>query len=379
LNIYESTEIKQVQVAKLSGFLRNYLSKFQEVLAFLPLKPLNRTEVQELKQQLEPYAKYSFAKSLWQGIIQYQNKPKTNNVNLSSFEEIKALFLNHQYNEAHAAASYLRDEIVTYLSGKTLEAKPFSKLSGVLKNPMHMIFSGGQRTGLMSNLDKDTIENVINVDLTQFQYTYLYPKQTQDGLELPEATNEIEYLCYLILQLKDSPKPVRLNSTQFEIYSRIMSSRFNKLRELVQHYIFSNNKKDIEKIKQLTTPEIRQAIVKSIQGVRYVYRGLGVDKETPKEQIIQQDRETQYISTSPHESVAERFARGIGHLQSEKETKHSEAAIVVYDISHRDCVVFSTSIFGEAFGESDILIDATKAEVVSVDRKFFHIPEKEYR
>jgi hypothetical protein len=229
---------------------------------------------------------------------------------------------------------------------------------------------GGQRLGLMSVLDKETIEDVAKIDIGSLPYTYIFPKLNSDGsLYIGTNTNEIQILITIIKSLKSSPKPVRLNPTEYEVFKRIMSPHFNELRNLIQNYIFSNNKSIVDKIKSLMTPEDREAMINSIQSVKKVYRGIGWNGQYRTEKNIREDEiKSKYVSTTPNLSVANRFTRGAGHLENDSVNRNEHRAILTYDISNKNSVILSTTIFGEAFDETDILIDATVAKLIEVER-----------
>lgn len=231
-------------------------------------------------------------------------------------------------------------------------------------------FLGEQRTGLLSNLDQAMIDKISKIDVASSPYTYIFPKMNPDGsLYLGTGVNEIELLVYIIQSLKTTPKPVRLTPMDYEIFRRIMSPHFNELRNLVQSYIFSNDKSVIEKIKKLMTSEDREAMLSSIQFIKTVYRGIGWDEGSyTNDEIRKSELKTRYVSTTPKISTADRFSRGVGHLERGS-VNRIHRAILTYDISNKNAVVLSTAIFGEAFNESDILIDTTIAKLVEIERK----------
>lgn len=374
----ESKEIKQVPVFPLSGFLKIYLKKFQEMLLLIKLDTLDEKEVKKIKENLNRYSSYNFSKTLLKNINDYlesiyvAKEEISKSLNLSSVNEIKEEFFQGNYKNVYNESLVLSRKIKSYLLSLTKTKKKFTKFSEIKKSPLHQLFSGGQRTGLLSLLDQSTIDDIISVDL-EGKYTYLYPQHSSSGLNLPDATSEIEYLIYIISKLKDSPKAVRLSSKDFEIYYRIMNPQFSELRKLIQHYIFSNDKKSIEKIKELITPDIRQAIIKSTQGIKVVYRGLNGIEAYNKNEIRETEKKIRFISTSPDKYVAERFAKAKGHLNTsdKQEDEGKESTLLTYDISNKDCVIFSTAIFGEAFGESDILIDSTKATLLDISPVYY--------
>jgi len=222
----------------------------------------------------------------------------------------------------------------------------------------------------MTDLNKETIEDIAKIDVASLPYTYIFPKLNSDGsLYMGANVNEIQLLITIMKSLKSSPKAVRLDPTEYEVFKRIMSPHFNELRNLVQNYIFSNNKSIVDKIKSLMTPEDREAMLNSIQSVKRVYRGIGWSEEYHTEEEIRKGEiKARYVSTTPDLSVATRFSRGSGHLEYDSVNRNEHRALLTYDISNKNAVVLSTSIFGEAFNETDILIDTSIAKLIEIER-----------
>lgn len=107
----------------------------------------------------------------------------------------------------------------------------------------------------------------------------------------------------------------------------------------------------------------------SVKGINKVYRGINGDDVERLEDIRVTEKDIKYVSTSPNENIALRFAQGRGHLDDM--SRNRRGYILEYDISDRDCVILNTSLFGTAFNESDILIDASKAKLIDIQQKHF--------
>lgn len=225
---------------------------------------------------------------------------------------------------------------------------------------------------MLSFLDQETIDEISKINVASKPYTYIFPRLNPDGsLYLGTGAQEIELLVHIIKSLQPSPKSVRLTPTEYEIFRRIMSPHFNELRDLIQKYIFNNDKSLVEKIKKLMTPEDREAMLSSIQSTKKVYRGIGWnDVDYTDKDIKEGEIKARYVSTTPKISIADRFSRGAGHLERDDVNRYSHRAILTYDISNKNSVVISTAIFGEAFAESDILIDTSIARLVEIERSW---------
>jgi adenylosuccinate synthase len=116
-------------------------------------------------------------------------------------------------------------------------------------------------------------------------------------------------------------------------------------------------------------PSIKSANDSAKKKIKTVYRGIGIgedDEGDPsRDQIIAQDRESKYVATSDSRHAAKNFALQKGHLEDSEERRSALGYIIEYRVTP-DAILFDTKVIDTVYNESEILIDATKAEVVEI-------------
>ena len=237
-----------------------------------------------------------------------------------------------------------------------------------IRNPLYienpLIF---QTTNFVKVFEKNHMEEIIEKDIRQYKYTYLtipYGKE-----------NNFQYIVHWINELRDSAESVELATSEFQKYSKFVyddNPDYDNLVEMVSRYLGSNDKnilpKIFEELKKF--PELVKANNKKKSEIEYVYRGLGFNEDrdegyhVPDEnEIIENDRKRRYVATSVSSYAAKNFAYKIGHLESEEARRSDTGVIIRYKVSP-ESILFVTDILEGKFGESEVIIDATKAEAV---------------
>jgi hypothetical protein len=368
--LQESKEISVATPEKISGVFLETLQKFQTFVSLIPIKEINENNTIELLKTLEPFRRYKFAKEFLKEIEEYLSSINVEEKSIHNFPSLNKFILKFKegkIDEIFDDVSAIRSHAETYISNLRKKAKMFYKGSKIIKRSTPFT-----RMGIFDEFTKEDLSEVSSKDLSKFCYSYIFPKLDSKGnLEIPSHTSTLEFYFYIIKKLKDTPKPIRLDTYSFEIYKRILDSKFEELRSLVMNYMKTNDKSEIEKIKALITPDIRKSMLKVLRGKKQVYRGIGFFEEDrediTEESIKEMEKKIRYVSTSPNYSMAMRFAKGQTQFDSSEVTRNL-SYILTYDISSKDSVILDTSIFGQVFNETDVLIDVEKAKLISIDK-----------
>lgn len=237
-----------------------------------------------------------------------------------------------------------------------LDLKSFSqKKEFISKDILSSFFSAGKVLGLVSKFNKDDVEDLMNLKLEN--------KKTALNLK-PEMS--WQHIVFFMKNLTDKDE-IKIGSN-FNIWMRFNSSDdYKELENLIEQYQQSNDKKVIPRILEIinSNPIIKEKN-DEYKSIKTLYRGIGSEEPLSNKDIEAQDKKSKYISTTPHKNVAKRFAKGIGHLESEDISRNEYQYIIEYSTSH-DSILFSTELTGEMYNETDIIIDATKATIKNID------------
>lgn len=223
-----------------------------------------------------------------------------------------------------------------------------------------------QSRNLVRSFSVSDMERLSKLDLNTYKYTYLeYPSR---------SIVNYQFMVFWISRLQDSPEDVELSDNEFDKFNKFLydSDEYDELIELVQNYLSSNEKKllpDILRgIKQF--PKLHEENKKRRYEISEVHRGISIHEHDPYsiEDMEQIDRKTKYIATSVDYDVALRFAISIGHLEP-LEAARTDGVILTYR-TPPESILFDTRIFGGKFFEEEIVIDATKAEIIGDEEVF---------
>lgn len=363
----ESTELLVVTPVPLSNASKKYLQEFQRFLSYINFSNLQYDETVELLSNIKRFKRYPFAKPIIKKIESHikevdSSRRKTKSIDDSLFNKVRADFFNAKMDLN--AARKLKRIAIEILESDEIQKTMFMGLRNLKKSGMEIAFSGGQSFGLYDVFDDETIQTIQNKDISKFKYTYIPFGLSK--IHVPPRSNEFEVVAYIIDSLLATPKPKRLNAEEYMKFQLLTNKKYTKLKELVDEYIFNNDKSKIAEIKSLIDPFIQKAISKVLKGQTKVYRGIGGSELLSEDDIKSIDKSQRYVSTSPIKSVAERFARGNTHLDQRDRNRHGY--LITYNISNRKSILFDTSIFGTAFREADILIDNKYAKITSIDK-----------
>lgn len=224
-------------------------------------------------------------------------------------------------------------------------------------------FFGSSR--LLSTIGSKEYEAIRAIDFSKQQYS---------SLDFPHAkSDDFDFVLFYMISLSDSPKPKRLmNAHSLRIHAKVEMAndpRYQELLKLLDVYLHNNDTSLIPKIHGLieSIPAVKSANDAAKKKIKVVYRGLGFGERMPSyEAIIAKEKENKYVATSDSHFAAKNFALQKGHLESADERRSEYGIIIEYAVKP-DAILFDTKVIETVYNESEILIDARKAEVKNIE------------
>ena len=248
-----------------------------------------------------------------------------------------------------------------------IDANTLSKRGATVKFHKHLgpwykenpLFFGS--VGLLHKFEKDDQLEILKTDLHKPLWTYL---------SIPESqSHDYEFLVWWIMKLQTTNQPVEISKKDFINYAEYAHDGkiFSEFKKLLKNYLYDNKKESIAKIISMLSqlPDIKQMNDERKNTITTVYRGIATDGMSNKE-IVDKEKENQYVATSVYKRVAKRFALQIGHLESEESRRSEEGAILTYSVD-ADSILFDTSILGSVYGEEEVIIDTSKAKLIDIE------------
>lgn len=378
----ESTEVHVVHPRPMNSVELTLSREFQKFCSIIYdyLKgdmskvDLTAEHVSELLTKLKKFNRYKFlnqfTKELEDGLKSHEKmlngKGKVKK-NLKKFskdsDDILDYIVAGDYDSAHTMSQGLAamiDEINAHIN-----------VGGIARSRIKGAFTAQPTifgtTRLLDFVDAEMYKKIIELDLSNFKYTYLeFPKSKLD--------DDFHYVLNFMNNLVDSTKPLRVKSKHdFRLYLKTAYAgkpEFEELKELFDRYLHSNNKSLIPKIMTLIEkyPAIKTANDRAKKRIKYVYRGLGFGSEVEdisEDDVVEQDKEAKFVATSTSRTAAKNFAFQKGHLDADRRSDYGY--IIKYKVDSSS-IILDTSIFETIYGESEVLVDTTKAEVIDVER-----------
>lgn len=261
------------------------------------------------------------------------------------------------------------------LADLNIKAKKASQSTSIFtkefSNPLLLssarsFFNG--KSSLVDDFDKADAKKFVETDFDKPCFTYL---------NLPKRLlNHFESIIYFVNSITSDQKIKEINKSDVKDYLKFVndSDEYDELLKIIDRYLYDNDKALIPKIiEELEKyPELVKVNNDSKKELSTVYRGIGLRDEDEdesgkitKEDIIEQDKKTKYVATSLSSDAAKNFALLKGHMDRDRNSK--VGYIIEYAVDPNS-IVLDTTIFGSVYGESEILIDATKAKVISVKK-----------
>ena len=219
------------------------------------------------------------------------------------------------------------------------------------------------------------LDSVADTDIEKIEHLD-FDKPLFTGIPFPTSKgHDPDYLLYFLQQLSTEAKPTRvMHAHDFRTLVKVQLANnddYAELLKITDLYLHGNDKKLIPKIAELINkiPLIREANEKKKKTVKVVYRGLGFgedDDHPTLEEIDEEEHKRKYVATSTSRHAARNFALQKGHLESDDSARAAYSVIIEYKVSP-ESILFDTSVVDTVFNESEIVIDASKAEIISVD------------
>jgi len=373
IKLTESNDYKVVKVKPITSAEKKALQKlqgmFEVVYEFFSEKNKTKAGYFLFKQNIAQYLKLPFAKPLVSIIsnidkelesIQGARKDldKTNKQFNAKVDKFIGLVKKQDINgfikmsKEMASINKSIQKALTSTEGTVKEIRnPFKKESNWLF----------QATGILKNFDLVDMKKIIDIDLSKFKFSYLnFPSK---------HLNDFEYLVIFAKKLRDSDEEVGIDQEDFHRFTDFLyqaKGDWQELRNMVDDYLHRNNKNLIPKIiaKLDEFDELKLANDNQKKKLKYLYRGVGGEGEYQSkkaiDKILKEEKKRKIVSTSKFKDSAENFAMHKGHLMGSR--NNDWGLLITYKVNPNS-IILDTEIFGSIFGESEVLIDTSKAKV----------------
>lgn len=339
-----------------------------------PKRSFSLEHVQEFKQVLEQHGKaFKFAGKL---LAYIEEQLSTHEKMLKSGDKLKQHMPAISHHAKNLKAAFLSGDRNLMRAHKTALDTKFHDIDHHVDAPAAVrrsieskfsespgIFSSNR---LLKHIGETEYNYVKALDFSKVLYT------TND---FPHGkTDDVDYVLHFLLQLNHSPKPRRItNASDFRTSNKVRyanNGKFEKLMKLTDNYLHSNDVSLIPEIRSLidSIPEIKRANDKAKLKIKKVYRGLGLssDQSTSRVSIEREEHRRKYVATSDSRYAAKNFALQKGHLEDE-DSRRSEVGIIITYAVTPAAILFDTRVVDTAYNESEILIDATKADIENIE------------
>jgi hypothetical protein len=386
MNRVKASKETRVVPVRIINKLEYHLAKqFQHLLkiimSYAEIKYPKRTDYLEFKKEVKPYRKYKFTKYINQAIAKSDKEledidtakreaPKIRQGFSAKVKQLEDLFLSKNIDESLKILPELRSH-TNLLNKASQPEEEFVKVQNpFLISSLGLIFSGGKKRGPLQTFEKEDAEELLDKDLHTYKYTFLnIPKNKLD---------DYEYMVVFIQNLQKDSKPVRLSSDKFRLWQTFLYTQnpeYIKLEKLVDDYLYSNDKQALNKVITLLPkfPELTKATQKNAEHLKVAYRGIPLHEDLTEEEIKKQ--EPKYAACSWSERVAERFAQERGHM--ERQPRADKGVILTYRVP-KDAAILDTEVFGSVFGESEVIIDTTKAKLQNIDIHYWDTSSQDW-
>lgn len=329
------------------------------------------SDIENYIKKLEPFQHFEFIKKEFHRIVdlisqhgKMQNSKAVLDKHSESLKKHADTLMDELMNGMHASekAEFSHSEIKSIIASIDHYVDAPNEFSGFVKTHFLRRPSFFGTTHLIDSIGSDDYEKIEKIDTSKPIYT---------SIEFPKV-EEFDYVMYWLQQLQDhSGNKVfeKSHTYSFRIHSKVANINnkdYDELLKLTNKYIHSNDKSLIPKILDLIekVPSVKQANEVRKKEIKKVYRGLGFSSEDnfSEEEILDKEHKLKYVATSDLRGSAKNFALQKGHLEHEDRRRSEVGYIIHYKVTP-ESVILDTQVIDTAFGESEIIIDATKAEV----------------
>jgi hypothetical protein len=369
--IFESTEMASVTPRKLNRVEIRFVTMFQDMLRIVKNIPKEVTlkQLYKYKEQLDKYRKFPFSEPIINIVdaqIQFGEEillargsltSEYYNNALEKFDDVVDRFMSGDYDGVLSHTDFVSGFNNT-ISKSSRDENKLSFSNPLLKSTN--IFNMGQGDRLITDFDFGDMDSIINKDISKFCYTIMNLPKTR--------LDEPDFLIYFIQELKDNAKPVRIKTGDMRKQSKLNDAdtpEYDELVKMVDAYLHSNNKEIIPQILTLIKKmdSLYKANERSKKKIKTVYRG--IKGKYDKEDLAAMDRKQGFVATTLSYGVAKRFATNRGWIMRNPDAE-VEGRILVYNVDYNS-IILDTQIFGSAFQEAEVIIDAKKAKLVEVE------------
>jgi hypothetical protein len=372
--VFESDEFKQKQLRRLNKMETKILFDFITFMEIMRDEfPRDKESYLEFKKKIKPYEKYGYTKPL-KYMIDRIEKALGHEDNYDKLKEEQDKFMSEHSKIIELIKSgnidkalEINKDRINYVDDHIEMQKGVDYYVKDMRNPYYKKWSIFSRSGeLISDFEKKHIDQLSEVkEKLNDKWTYLdFPKG---------KVHDFQYMLYFINELKDEGYSHRVKDIKNYLKFKYSDNKdFDKLIDIVENYLYNNNKKLIPEIMELVNKleDVRKMNDKSKKNIKKVYRGLGfreeeleVKRSKLEDYILEQEKRNKYVATSKGEYSAKNFAYMKGHLSSDRIS--DIGYILEYEVSP-DSILLDTEIFGSIFGESEVLIDVTKAKLKNI-------------
>jgi hypothetical protein len=377
IKLTESDDFKVVKVKEVTSAQKKALVKmqgmFKLIYEFFSEKQKSKAGYFLFKQKMAPYLKLPFAKPMKAVFDRMDKELETINTarkgmdkNLKAFNDKVDKFIDlakkkdiDNFIKMAKVMAPLNKSIST---ARTSTERTVQEIRNPFTKESNWMF---QSTGLLKNFDISDMKIIAEKDLGKFKYSYLnFPSKHM---------NDFEYLVIFSQKLRDSKEDVGIAEYEFKEWAEFLyqaKGDWKELRDMVDKYLHNNDKKLIPKILKLlaTFDELTKANEKQKKKLKVVYRGVGGEGEysTKKDVdfILKQEKKNKFVATSKFQDSAKNFAQRKGHLMGGR--NNAWGLLLTYKVNP-NAIILDTEIFGSIFGESEVLIDASKAKLADYE------------
>ena len=314
------------------------------VLNFNKKRYIELEDAVQLNEALTKFKSLEYAQPILESLKEYFDAGKRNVSLLNSVvKKIKSdtIELDKAIKKFESGDFNFHLDVVDYEHASSHLSNTFLERSGAAS-----FFSGGKTDKLLESFTKTDMEQVIDKKIKG--QTYLNLKDSSDW----------EKIVFFIKNLTTKKE---VNVTDAESWLKYNETPERKrLFKLVEDYQFNNDKREIAEIVRLIKADPDICVLnEKYTKIKVVYRGIASNELIAVKDIVKEDLRQRFVSVTPIEKVAQRFAERRGHMDTEANSKHSY--IITYKCKP-GAVLFSTDLFGRAYNEVDYVLDTTKAK-----------------
>ena len=136
--------------------------------------------------------------------------------------------------------------------------------------------------------------------------------------------------------------------------------------DIVAKYIKTNDKSLVKTIIDYVerVPELQNKLEEAKKSVRFLYRGIPIDKNLTEEAIIDHEKNQDFVATSKSEIISIDYSKGKDVLNGKDEVTAVKSVLLTYEVLPED-VILDLCIFDEKrYGTVETLINPKTAKLI---------------